>query len=226
MFDEEFFKDAKYTVITHNDADGVLCLTAFLKSIDENEYMSVRSYFTTPVRVREVICASTLGQKCELGSLCVFDLTANRCAIIASAMYKDAIWIDHHKWEKIDILNEKGEFLSVKTVVDTNSLSAASLVSRYYKVSTGLESYIDEIDKNRVKTEEAKKIRDVIGAIKYAYTGLDLSDKLSELAFGLVRLGIDELKDKNIWIVGLDVKGDKKYNEINYPEKVALVVGN
>lgn len=204
--------DAKYTVVTHNDADGVLCLTEFLKSIDASEYMNVRSYFTTPNKVRDTICISTLGQRCETGSLKVFDLTANRGAIIACAMYKDAVWIDHHTWEKIDILDDKGEFLSVKTFVDASSPSAASFVSRYYKVSTGLEGYIDEIDKNRVETKEAKMIRDVIGAIKYAYFGLELSKQFFELAVGLAKSGIDELRDK-------------KYNQLveNYEKFVRSV---
>ncbi len=188
--------DPKYTVVTHNDADGVLCLTEFLKSISAKEHVNVRSYFTSPVKVRDTICITTLGQRSPLLHLRVFDLTGSRGAIIACAMYHDAVWIDHHKWEKIDILNEAGEFMNVKTFVDSTSPSAASLAAKYLHVNTGLEPYIDEIDTNRIVTEEARNIRDVVGALKHAYYGLELSDHFFTLAEGFAKYGLDEIRDK------------------------------
>lgn len=167
--------DRMITVMTHMDSDGVISLALLLKKLGG---LKVRTYFTSPVQLRDAICRSTLRKK-SLGELYVFDLAGENKAIYAAAIYDKVLWIDHHEWEPEE------RFDHVEIVIDSKAKSAASVVAKYLDVSSPLVDLADQIDTNSVECEEAEKIRTTVGAIRYRFTGLELNRRLQELAYKL-----------------------------------------
>ena len=163
------------TVMTHMDSDGLISLALFLKNI---KGMKVRTYFTSPVQLRDMICKSIQHKK-SLGELYIFDLAGENKAVYAAAIYDRVLWIDHHEW------NPDGKFEHVEIVVDSRAKSAASVVANYFNISSPLVDLADQIDTNDVKDEGAEKIRLTIGAIRYKYSGMELTRNLRELAYDL-----------------------------------------
>ncbi len=163
------------TVMTHMDSDGLISLALFLKSING---LKVRTYFTSPVQLRDMICKSIQHKK-SLGELYIFDLAGENKAVYAAAIYDKVLWIDHHDW------NPDGKFEHVEIVVDSKAKSAASVVANYFNISSPLVDLADQIDTNDVKDEIAEKIRLTIGAIRYKYSGIELTRNLRELAYDL-----------------------------------------
>ncbi len=163
------------TVMTHMDSDGLISLALFLKSI---KGMKVRTYFTSPVQLRDMICKSIQHKK-SLGELYIFDLAGENKAVYAAAIYDRVLWIDHHEW------NPDGKFEHVEIVVDRKAKSAASVVANYFNISSPLVELANQIDTNDVKDEIADRIRLTVGAIRYKYSGMELTRNLRELAYDL-----------------------------------------
>ncbi len=160
------------TVMTHMDADGVISLSLFLKKIGGAK---VRTYFTSPVQLRDSICHSVNGKK-SLGELYIFDIAGENRAIYAAAIYDMVVWIDHHEWKPEVSLPH------VKIYIDSKAKSAAQVVSEFFGVSSKLVDIANEIDTNNVKTEVAERIRTTIGALRWKYSGRELNIKLYKLA--------------------------------------------
>ena len=163
------------TVMTHMDSDGLISLALFLKSI---KGMKVRTYFTSPVQLRDMICKSIQHKK-SLGELYIFDLAGENKAVYAAAIYDRVLWIDHHEW------NPDGKFEHVEIVMDRKAKSAASVVANYFNISSPLVELANQIDTNDVKDEIADRIRLTVGAIRYKYSGMELTRNLRELAYDL-----------------------------------------
>ncbi len=160
------------TVMTHMDADGVISLSLFLKKIGGAK---IRAYFTSPVQLRDAICHSVKGKK-NLGELYIFDMAGEHRAIYAAAMYDLVVWIDHHEWEP------EIKLPHVKIYIDSKASSAAQVVAEYFGLSSPLVDIANQIDVNNVKDETAEKIRTLIGALRWRYSGRDLNIKLYRLA--------------------------------------------
>ncbi len=163
------------TVMTHMDSDGVISLALFLKKI---KGLKVRAYFTSPVQLRDTICRSTLRKK-SLGELYIFDLAGENKAVYAAAIYDRVLWIDHHEW------SPEENFDHVEIVIDSRAKSAASVVAKHLEVESPLVHFADQIDTNSVTDENAEKIRITVGAIRYRYSGYELTRKLLDLAYEL-----------------------------------------
>jgi len=96
--------------------------------------------------------------------------------MLLSSLWQKALWIDHHEWNLKNVQN------NVKTFVDFNAFSTASLVAKYFGIDSELVSLANEIDKNEVRSEEAKFFRDFIAALKWKYRGGLLNSKLKNVA--------------------------------------------
>jgi oligoribonuclease NrnB/cAMP/cGMP phosphodiesterase (DHH superfamily) len=170
------------TVITHADADGILCFSIFLKKIGN---MNCRVYFSPLSRLKETLCFSIMRTN-DLDRLYLFDLTANREALILASIYKNTCWIDHHIWPNLEIPK------NVEVVVKRYD-SAAQLVAEYFKVNTHLVRLANEIDKNNVKSEDAEFLRNLVGALRWK-TGVPslLNNKFKNLA---KHLAFSDLKE-------------------------------
>ena len=170
--------------MTHMDADGVISLSLFLQKIGGAK---IRAYFTSPVQLRDSICHSVKGKK-NLGELYIFDMAGEHRAIYAAAMYDLVVWIDHHEWEP------EIELPHVKIHIDSKAKSAAQVVAKYFGVSSPLVEIANQIDTNNVKDEIAEKIRTIIGALRWRYSGRDLNMKLYKLAEELMKEDFSLLK--------------------------------
>lgn len=173
------------TVITHSDADGIICLSVFLKKF---ENIKPRIYFATPYKLKDTICFSII-KKDNLGYLYVFDLTGVRETLLLASVYKKVLWIDHHVWES----NIKAPE-NIELFLDNKSPSAAKVVGKYFKIKTELIRIANEIDKDNVKSEDARFLRDLIGAFKWKYDHSVLNSKYKNLAKGLAYSGLEKFE--------------------------------
>ncbi len=177
------------TAMTHMDSDGVISLSLFLKKIGGAR---IRVYFTSPVQLRDTICRSVLHLK-NLGELYIFDLAGENKAVYAASIYDRVVWIDHHDWEP----ENKPEHVEI--IIDKKAKSAARVVARYFNLDSFLVDLADQIDSNSVKDEDAEKIRTVIGALRYGFSGVELNRKLYKFARELMNEDLSVLESyKNI----------------------------
>jgi len=195
------------TVMTHMDADGLISLSLFLKKIGGAK---IRAYFTSPVQLRDTICHSVKGKK-NLGELYIFDMAGEHRAIYAAAMYDLVVWIDHHEWEPEVNLSH------VKIYIDSKAKSAAQVVAQYFGLESPLVDIANQIDVNDVKDEIAEKIRTLIGALRWRYSGRELNIKLYKLAeelmkedFSLLNQYDEIIKEYVEWIENLKKKVEKE----------------
>ena len=156
------------TVMTHMDADGIISLTLFLKKIGGAK---IRAYFTSPVQLRDTICHSVINKR-SLGELYIFDIAGENRAIFAAAIYDRVVWMDHHDWEPDATISH------VKIIIDKNARSAAHVVAWYFDIDSPLVELANQIDTNSVESEEAEKIRLIIGALRWKYSGFELNKNL------------------------------------------------
>jgi len=198
------------TVMTHTDSDGIISLALFLKNM---QGIRVRTYFTTPMQLRDMICQSVRGKR-SMGELYIFDLAGENKAIYAAAIYDKVLWIDHHQWEPEKVPEH------VNIVIDKNAKSAAHVVADYFGLSSPLVELADQIDTNAVKDELAEKIRETVGALRYAYYGRELNEKFKKLAYELAteELGVldkyaELMEEYRKWIKKLkeDARSNIKY---------------
>ncbi len=172
-------------VITHMDSDGVISLS-FILRVRRVE----RVYFTSPTQLKDTLCYSMIGNK-NLEEVIITDLTGSRETLILSSVYQSALWLDHHEWEDDLKIPE-----NVKVVVKPGSKSAARVVAEYFGIESKLVDMADEIDTNSVESEEARFIRNVVGAIRLNYHGMKLNEKLMQFALDLNKEDFSLLKEK------------------------------
>ena len=163
--------------MTHMDSDGVISLSLFLKKIGGAK---IRVYFTSPVQLRDTICRSVFHQN-NLGELYIFDLAGENKAIYAASIYDRVLWIDHHDWDPEDLPGH------VEIVIDKKAKSAARVVARYFDLKSPLVDLADQIDTNSVEDEDADRIRTIIGAMRYRFSGAELNRKLYKFARELMK---------------------------------------
>ena len=175
------------TAMTHMDSDGIISLSLFLKKIGGAR---IRVYFTSPVQLRDAICRSVFHLK-SLGELYIFDLAGENKAVYAASMYDRVVWIDHHDWEPEDKPKH------VEIIIDKKAKSAARVVAQYFDLKSPLVDLADQIDTNSVKDEDAEKIRTVVGALRYQFSGVELNRKLYKFARELMNEDLSFLDSYN-----------------------------
>ena len=172
------------TVMTHMDADGIISLSLFLKKIGGYR---VRTYFTSPVQLRDTICHSLMNKK-TLGELYIFDIAGENKAMFAAAIYDRVVWIDHHEW----MPEMKLEHMEI--IIDSHAKSAANVVAKYFNIESPLVEIANQIDTNDVKDENADRIRTIIGALRWKYSGIELNRNLYRFSEELMREDLSVLK--------------------------------
>jgi nanoRNase/pAp phosphatase (c-di-AMP/oligoRNAs hydrolase) len=168
--------------IAHTDADGIISLSLFLKKLSPNKF-----FFTSAAKLRDTICSSIIGNE-NLDELYIFDIAASEKTLLLSSLYEKAFWIDHHIWFV------KNKFPNVKVFVDTKARSCAEIVSKIFEIESELVEIANQIDKNEVKTEEAEFLRDLVGAVRWKYSGAFLNSKLKAIAKALSSHGIEKFE--------------------------------
>lgn len=162
-----------FTVVTHGDSDGVLCLATLMRAVKQ----PFETCFSSPATL-----ASTLKNRWE--TLYIFDISGTREAILQASKSGKVLWIDHHVWEPA---LRPG---NIEFCIDSSAKSACTLVSRYFRVR-GFEGVAEEIDTNSVESEEADKIRKIVAYYKglkaYGKPLLRFSRELARHGLGVVQ---------------------------------------
>ncbi|MDI6806335.1 MAG: phosphoesterase [Candidatus Aenigmarchaeota archaeon] len=162
----------KIVLITHGDADGIISLSIALSKFRGEK---PRIYFTHPAKLKDTL-ASLISRSEFLNRLFVFDMTANEKTMLLSSTFEKATWIDHHEWE---ISNYPP---NVEVIVDKSAASAAELVAKYFNMESELVELANQIDKDEIKTSEAEFLRNLLGALRWKYSGALLYNKFLSLS--------------------------------------------
>jgi oligoribonuclease NrnB/cAMP/cGMP phosphodiesterase (DHH superfamily) len=171
------------TVISHGDVDGLVSASLFLKKFG----IKCNLYFTSAARLRDTICTSMIGKN-ELKELYIFDIAANEKTMLLSSLYEKVLWIDHHQWKIKKIPS------NIRIFVDRDSPSTSQLVSNFFGIKSELVELANQIDRNKIETDEAKFLRDLVAAIKWRYKGSFLNQKLRSMAKSLALHGIEKFE--------------------------------
>lgn len=170
-------------VITHNDADGIICLSLFFKKFGSN----AKVYFSSPSLIKKTLISFI--REGRLGKLYVFDISAEKKTLLLSSLFEKTVWIDHHIWPEVE------KYKNVEVIVDSSSPSAAKLVGQYFNIESELIEIANEIDRNEIKSDEALFLRDFIAAIKFNRS----FHKLRALARDLAFSGVEKFEqNKNV----------------------------
>lgn len=145
--------------IAHADADGIISTALLLKSKSQNKF---KLSFSSASKLKYSLVNLIL-KNLNKNELYIFDLSGSEITLALASVFEHVIWIDHHVWEDLTI--PKNVEILVK-----ESESAAKLVAEYFGIEDELVKIANEIDRNRVKSREAKFLRDLISSIKWKFT--------------------------------------------------------
>jgi oligoribonuclease NrnB/cAMP/cGMP phosphodiesterase (DHH superfamily) len=165
-----------------------------------------RVFFTTPTKIFNTLAESIPpippGKNAfSIGELYVCDLAVHRDSILGSTIFDNVVWVDHH--EQGFIVNELVKELdNVTLIIDSETDSAAELLSKHFEFSSGFENIANEIDTNNVTTPEEERLREVVGALKMKHSGNP--NTLSQSLFELAQECSEDIKKIS----------DERYNEI------------
>jgi oligoribonuclease NrnB/cAMP/cGMP phosphodiesterase (DHH superfamily) len=184
-----------HTVISHLDVDGVLCVAALIKmlnstqkdeKIDEEEN-KLRIFFTSPTKVFSTLAKSVpelskiSDDEFQIGKLYICDLSVNRDTVLGATIYNDLKWFDHHEVDSSE--QPESEIENSELIIDPLANSTTSIICNYFKIDDELGKIADEVDTNQIESEEAKRINEIIGALKLKYTGTKLKRLLFDFAY-------------------------------------------
>jgi oligoribonuclease NrnB/cAMP/cGMP phosphodiesterase (DHH superfamily) len=194
-FEFDFIPGAEtLTVITHLDADGVLSIAAINKMIsapqksdaEAEKIERMRVFFTSPPKIFSALAKSVPdlnkveGEDFKIGQLYICDLSLHRDTLLGSSLYDKVKWFDHHE------VNPEEQYDSdidnVELLLDPTGNSTTSIICDYFKLDKELGEIADEIDINEVKSDNAKRIRDIISAMRHKYTGSKLKKMLYDFS--------------------------------------------
>jgi oligoribonuclease NrnB/cAMP/cGMP phosphodiesterase (DHH superfamily) len=194
--DYEDFVPVKYTatVIAHLDVDGVLCVAALNKmlkskpveSADFDENQRLRVFFTSPTKILNTLAKSipdlnkVVDEDFCIGDLYICDLSIHRDTLLGSSIYDQVKWFDHHEYDPDEQFDSDIE--NIELVIDPTAESAASIICKYFKLDNDLGQLADEVDQNNVTSDSAKRLREIVGALRLQYSGTRLKRLLFELA--------------------------------------------
>ena len=147
-----------------------------------------RVFFTTPTKIFSTLAESIPpippGRNAfSIGELYVCDLAVHRDTLLGSTIFDNIVWADHHEQESF-VNDLSKELDNVTLILDTETNSAAELLSKHFEFSSGFEQIANEIDANNVTTPEEERLREVVGALKMQHSQEPnvLSETLFELA--------------------------------------------
>jgi mRNA-degrading endonuclease HigB of HigAB toxin-antitoxin module len=172
------------TLISHGDVDGIVCVAIALKKLYEEK---PRIYFTYPAKLKTTL--ANLISINFLGKIFVFDLAGDDRALALSSTFEKAVWIDHHEWEVIS------NYPNVEVIVDKGVASASELVAKYFNVYSELVEITNQIDRDEIKSGSAEFLRNLVGALKWKYSGVLLYNKFLSLSKTLALQGLEKLEE-------------------------------
>lgn len=150
-------------IISHWDADGIICVSLIYKKFGENFY----TLFTSPFLLKSALTRIIMRNE-NLEELFIFDLSGDKITLSLANCFKKCIWIDHHLW---DI---KSFPKNVKVKVKKEK-SCAKVVADYFDINSEFVDIADQIDSNEVKSRVANLLRDYVSAVKWKYVGSSLT---------------------------------------------------
>lgn len=180
--------------LAHCDSDGVLCTATYMAT--QKAY--TKSYFTTHARLSSIL--NTVYEKdLQAKKMYIFDISGNKNSFEMALKFQRVIWIDHHVWEK-ELIRE---YLrpNVDLIVDSSEISCTSLAAKHFGFNDFVE-IANEIDRNKVVTPEARRLRELISALRLKVTSPHY------LGLELTRLS------RTISVKGIKEINDSKYNNV------------
>jgi oligoribonuclease NrnB/cAMP/cGMP phosphodiesterase (DHH superfamily) len=174
----------RVTLISHGDADGIACVAIALKKFYQEK---PKIYFTYPAKLKATL--ANLISINFLGKIFIFDLSGDDRALALSSAFEKAVWIDHHEWEAMS------NYPNVEVVVDKNAVSATELVAKYFNISSELVEIINQVDRDEIKSGSAEFMRNLVGALKWKYSGVLLYNKFLSLSKTLAFQGLEKLEE-------------------------------
>jgi oligoribonuclease NrnB/cAMP/cGMP phosphodiesterase (DHH superfamily) len=170
-------------VLAHGDSDGLLSLSLLMRVKDiENPRDAV---FTSPASLKDSLCRAMVKRK--LDELYVLDLSGDRKTVRIASSFDKVLWLDHHEWGVDE------HFDNVEIVVKRYP-SAAQVVDEYFNLNEKrIVEIANEIDKNDVRSDEARFLRSLVGAVrwKYWHNYVESAKKLFSIAKLVSKDGID-----------------------------------
>ena len=175
-------------VITHGDADGIVCLALFLKKFGS---LRCKIQFSSSFKLKNSICNAVMKSE-RLKELYIFDIAASKLTLTLASAFEKVVWIDHHLWPELELPP------NIEALVDEKSPSAAQLVGKYFGIESELIQLANEIDRNNARSERAIFLRDLVAAMRWKHGG-KLSMRLRALARDLAFSGIERFeRDRRI----------------------------
>jgi oligoribonuclease NrnB/cAMP/cGMP phosphodiesterase (DHH superfamily) len=184
------------TIITNLDVDGLLCAASIKKlinnpqdSVKESEIKdikNVRMFFSSPPKIFSTLSKSVPDlnkiddSDFAIGQLYICDLSLHRDTLLGSTIYDSIKWFDHHEINPAEQYDS--EIDNLELVIDPTANSSTAVICEYFKIDSEFSSIADEVDAIDVKTDAAKRLHDLIGAIKLKNSGSKLQKALNELA--------------------------------------------
>ena len=165
-------------IISHADADGIISASLLLKLKPR-----IPLYFSSSTYLHKTICKLL---DFDVENLYILDISANRKSILLSSIFNKTIWIDHHRWENLEIPKNVEVFVE-------EAESTAKVVAKILRIEDSLVETANEIDTNNIKSDSAKFFRDLVSAIKWKY-GQTQSLKFRQITKILAFKGLDELE--------------------------------
>ncbi|MEM4160801.1 MAG: hypothetical protein QW531_02335 [Thermoplasmata archaeon] len=216
-------------IVTHHDADGILCAATLMKAIPKKFWV----YFSSPNRLFSTLCSIALNSEGK-DTVYICDISGTKKTLGCAALFDMVFWLDHHIWEDLRAPE------NVTLVVDAESKSAARVVGNY----TGFGEFgdiADEIDTNNVVTEVAERFRAITFGIKMLYPRNEVYRALYDLTAGIAEKGIgviyrpifDELLAKYTVVMEASIGkvlqskkdfifGNRKVSIISMPESLPI----
>ncbi|MEM5874861.1 MAG: hypothetical protein QW641_02965 [Candidatus Aenigmatarchaeota archaeon] len=177
-------------VVAHSDSDGVVSTSLYFKKFS---FLNTLCYFSSASMLKSTLCKIIATQD-ELDKLFIFDIAPTDLNVRLSSIFREVIWIDHHE-NKLNI-----EIPSNVTIFgNINYKSASRAVADYFEIKSEILDFIDEIDTNDIKSEEAKFLRDLVSSIKIKYS-TNSSKRLHFLSKLLAFYTIKDLMEREEYV--------------------------
>ena len=202
--------------IAHADSDGIISTALLLKVENQNKFKLV---FSSASKLKHSL-VNLIIKNLNKNELYIFDLSGSEITLALASGFEHVIWIDHHVWEDLSVPK------NVEVLV-RESESAAKLVAEYFGIEDELVKIANEIDRNKVKSKEAKFLRDLISSIKWKFaTNFRKQEQIyKKIALTLAFDELNNLKTQfnellqefNGWLKGFEEEFSKnlEFHELN-----------
>ena len=159
-------------LITHSDSDGII--SAYLA---QKVFGNGKIIFSNPGSLLK-----TLGNiKNKKDKLVILDIAPSKATLSQAMKFKEIVWIDHHI-NKINVPSK------IKFVSKQLSSTAQVLCQEFDIQEDKLVQIANEIDTNKVKTQDAQKLRDYVNYIRDNAKGVTFIPSAKELVTKLDNL--------------------------------------